>query len=242
MVYFFSDVHLGYFRRADDRRREDTLLRFLDSIAGDAERIFIVGDLFDYWFEYNTVIPKYFYRTLAALERLVRQGVAIEYVMGNHDFGHQQFFAQEFGIAVERGDITRTLGGKRFFIAHGDGKVSNDKGYLLLRAILRNKLSVKLFQWIHPDVGIGLAMRSSRASRLYTDAKEYGGSDGLQEFAAAKIAGGFDYIVMGHRHLAGKYHIGDGCYINLGHWFGDAPTYARFDGSETELLIFGETP
>jgi len=239
MVYFFSDVHLGYLPRAHDRAREDMLLQFLEYIARDAARIFIVGDLFDYWFEYSTVIPKYFYRTLAALERLARAGIPIEYLMGNHDFGHQRFFGEEIGIAVERGDIERTIGGKRFFIAHGDGKVSNDTGYLILRAILRNKVSIKLFQWIHPDLGIGLATMSSRKSRLYTDAKEYGAEDGLMEFAARKIAEGFDYVVMGHRHLAGKYRLGNGFYINPGHWLGSAPpTFARFDGSDMELMTF----
>lgn len=243
MVYFFSDVHLGYLRRADDRVREDMLLQFLDYIARDAERIFIVGDLFDYWFEYSTVIPKYFYRTLAALERLARSGIPIEYLMGNHDFGHQRFFGEEIGITIERGDIERTLGGKRFFIAHGDGKVKNDTGYLILRAILRNKISIKLFQWIHPDIGIGLATQSSRKSRLYTDAKEYGTEDGLMEFATEKIAEGFDYVIMGHRHLAGIYPSGGGYYVNLGHWLGSSPpTFARFDGRNVELMTFASLP
>lgn len=239
MTYFFSDVHLGYYTRSDDRRREDVLLQFLEHIARDAERIYIAGDLFDYWFEYNSVIPKYFYRSLAAVERIVRSGVKVEYLMGNHDFGHQRFFAEEFGITIERGDIECEIGGKRFFIAHGDGKVKNDNGYLILRAILRNKLSIKLFQWLHPDIGIWLATRSSRASRVYTDAKEFSAEDGLYEFAEKKIAAGFDYVIMGHRHRAGKYRIGKGCYVNLGHWLGNSPpTYARFNGNEIELLSF----
>lgn len=239
MIYFFSDVHLGYYPRNADRRREDILLRFLDHIADDAEKIYIVGDLFDYWFEYNTVIPKYFYRSLAAIERMARSGIEIEYIMGNHDFGHQRFFAEEFGIIVAHGDIECKIKGKRFFLAHGDGKVKNDTGYLILRAILRNRISVKLFQWLHPDVGIWLATHSSRASRTYTDAKEFGSEDGLSGFAAEKIAEGYDYVIMGHRHLAGKYQIGNGCYVNLGHWLSDAPpTYAQFNGSEIELLNY----
>ncbi|GAB1430488.1 UDP-2,3-diacylglucosamine diphosphatase [Ignavibacteria bacterium] len=239
MTYFFSDVHLGYYIRSADRRREDMLIQFLEHISQDAEKIYIVGDLFDYWFEYNTVIPKYFYRSVAAMERIVRSGTKIEYLMGNHDFGHQRFFAEEIGITIERGDIECEIGNKRFFIAHGDGKVKNDGGYLILRAILRNKLSIKLFQWLHPDVGIWLASRSSRASRRYTDAKEFGTEDGLSEFAAKKITEGFDYVIMGHRHHAGKYRLGNGWYLNLGHWLGNAPpTYARFDGSDVELLDY----
>ncbi len=239
MVYFFSDIHLGYQQRSCDRKREDLFLQFLDRIASDATQIFVVGDLFDYWFEYNTVIPKYFYRTLAALERLVRSGINVEYIMGNHDFGHQYFFFEEIGIYVERGDIEKTINGKKFYIAHGDGKVKNDGAYLLLRSILRNKISVKLFQWIHPDIGICLASRSSRASRDYTDAKEFGENDGLMEFATQKIAEGFDYVIMGHRHLAMLRKIGKGSYVNLGHWLGaNKPTYARFNGTNVELLNF----
>lgn len=236
MVYFFSDVHLGLGSRDSDRRREQELLRFLDAIAHDCERLVIVGDLFDYWFEYSTVTPKYFFRTLTALASFSERGVKIDYLMGNHDFGHQDFFEKELGIPIHHSDISLTLGNKEFYIAHGDGKAYNDTGYLILRAILRNKLSIKLFQWIHPDIGIWLASGSSHASRTYTDDKDYSERDGLQDFAEKKISEGYDYVIMGHRHRAMVKDFDGGTYINLGHWLALPATFARFDGEKLELL------
>jgi len=236
MVYFFSDVHLGFGSRETDRLREQELLRFLTAIASDCERLVIVGDLFDYWFEYSTVIPKYYFRTLTALAQLRACGTIIDYVMGNHDFGHQDFFEKELNIPINHNDITLTLNSKKFYIAHGDGKAYNDTGYLILRAILRNKLSKKLFRWLHPDIGIWLASGSSHASRIYTDEKDYTKRDGLQDFAEKKISEGYDYVIMGHRHHASVMNFGNGTYINLGHWLAQPATFARFDGEKLELL------
>jgi UDP-2,3-diacylglucosamine hydrolase len=236
MVYFFSDVHLGLGSRQSSRRREQELLRFLDAIKSDCERLVIVGDLFDYWFEYSTVIPKYYFRILTTLSSFREQGITIDYLMGNHDFGHQDFFEKELDIPIHHNDISLTLGEKKFYIAHGDGKAYNDTGYLILRAILRNKLSIKLFQWLHPDIGIWLASGSSHASRAYTDDKEYGKRDGLQDFAEKKINEGYDFVIMGHRHRAAKINFNSGTYINLGHWLAQPATFARFDGKTVELL------
>jgi len=131
MIYFFSDVHLGLGTREEYRHREDILLDFLAMIRHDCERLYIVGDLFDYWFEYKTVVPKYFFRTITALYNLRRDGIAIEYLMGNHDFGHHTFFRDELDIPIHTDDITTTLHGKSFYIAHGDGKAYNDTGYFV---------------------------------------------------------------------------------------------------------------
>ena len=236
MIYFFSDVHLGLGSRESDRRRERELLRFLDAITADCERLIIVGDLFDYWFEYSTVTPKYHFRTLTALANLRERGVIIDYIMGNHDFGHQSFFEDELDIPIHHDDISLTLSGKKFYIAHGDGKAYNDTGYSILRAILRNKLSIKLFQWLHPDIGIWLASGSSHASRTYTDDKDYSPRDGLQDFAEKKISEGYDYVIMGHRHRSTVKTFAGGTYINLGHWLKTPATFGRFDGEKMELL------
>ena len=132
MIYFFSDVHLGLLSRAEDKIREELLLKFLDKIRNDCERLFIVGDLFDYWFEYKTVIPKYFFRTIHMLYEMRREGIEIEYVMGNHDFGHKDFFQSELDIYVHKDDIERELYGNKFYISHGDGKSHKDTGYKIL--------------------------------------------------------------------------------------------------------------
>lgn len=239
MVYFLSDVHLGYGEPLAARRREELLIALLDAIVPTAEQLYIVGDLFDYWFEYRTVLPREFFRTVAALDRVRRQGVIIEYVIGNHDFGHRDFFECELGIPIHWQDIERTIGGKRFFIAHGDGKVAGDRGYLILRAILRSRVANALYRWIHPDLGIGLASLSSRKSRQYTAERDYGEADSLAAFAQEKICcEGFDYVVMGHRHKVtvesysnGVHH---GVYVNLGDWLSE-PHVGIFDGEHLRL-------
>jgi UDP-2,3-diacylglucosamine hydrolase len=234
MIYFISDVHLGVEERKQDKIREDLLLRFLSNISDNCETLFIVGDLFDYWFEYKTVIPRYYYRTLTALHDMRKRGIGIEYVMGNHDFGHRDFFRDELDIPIFTDDIERTLYGRKFYISHGDGKAFNDNGYLLLKKVLRNPVSQKLFNLIHPDLGIRLASGTSRTSRSYTGKKDFGELEGQGNFARKKIDEGFDYVIMGHRHIAEMTPYGRGYYINLGEWIKE-PTYAEFDGAQVRL-------
>src|ERR1041385_8713037 len=168
--YFISDCHLGFGRdRAQDHEREDRLIAVLEKIKaaakiGEARHLFIVGDLFDSWFEYRQVIPMRHVRTLALLSE-IRKLIPVEYLMGNHDFGHRKYFRDELGIPVYSGDIERELLGKKFYIAHGDGKALNDTGYLILRKILRNKFLLWGYSWLHPDIGIWIAERMSGGSR-----------------------------------------------------------------------------
>ena len=171
MFYFISDLHLGVFEREKDKKREDLFLKLLERLSKDADTIYLVGDIFDYWFEYKTVVPAFFYRTLNAIHELVEKGIKIEYLMGNHDFGHKDFFKNEFDIDIEKDDIVREINGKRFYISHGDGKAKNDIGYSILKSVLRNPVSNKLYRIIHPDIGIGVASGSSKKSRKYTDQK-----------------------------------------------------------------------
>ena len=158
--------------------------------------------------------------------------------MGNHDFGHQRFFQEELDIDVHHDDITLTINSKKFYISHGDGKAYNDTGYLILKKILRHKLSIKLFQYLHPDIGIWLASRSSYASRKYTDDKDFSRRDGLRDFAEKKIQEGIDYVIMGHKHEESIQQFGKGTYINLGHWLDLPASYASFDGKDLALQTF----
>lgn len=228
-VYFISDVHLGYGAVAEDRAREALLVKLLRRIGDDAAHLFIVGDLFDAWFDYRRVIPRNHIRTLATLAELRSRGLQITYLMGNHDFGHATFFRDDLGIEPFGGDIDVSIGKKRFYVAHGDGKAHNDNGYLRLRAVLRNKAIQALYRLLHPNMGIGLALTTSHSSRDYTTAKEYGAIDGLREFAAAKLEEGFDVVVMGHRHEVRTEEMHGGLYVNLGHWLGRSPTFGVYD-------------
>lgn len=235
MIYFVSDLHLGVLPRSEDKLREDKFLDFLDMIKADCKKLYLVGDIFDYWFDYKTVIPKEFYRTLAKLKELSDIGIEIEYLMGNHDFGHRSFFRRELGIEVIESDIEREHNGKKFYISHGDGKADNDTGYLILRSILRNKVANLLYRIIHPDVGIAVASGSSKKSRAHTSSKEYGENEGMVNFAKKKLEEGFDYVIMGHRHKKLVLNHSGGVYINLGEWIIE-PSYGKFDGEKFELI------
>ncbi len=233
--YFISDCHLGFGSDPEeDRARERRLLAVLEKIedeakAGTVGGLFIVGDLFDSWFEYRQVIPRRHIRTISMLAR-IREYIPVEYLMGNHDFGHKDYFVKELNIPIYPGDIEKVLNGKRFYIAHGDGKALNDTGYIILRSILRNKFLLWCYSWLHPDIGIWAAERISGGSRSYTDNRDaLQKQDGLRIFAEKKIHEGFDYVIMGHRHKAEITNIGGkGTYINLGDWL-KSYTYGVFD-------------
>lgn len=235
-VTFFSDVHLGYGSRADDAERERLLVKFLLRAASDSDHIVIAGDLFDVWFDYRHVIPSHHVRTLAVLADVVRGGIGVTYLMGNHDFGHRSYFRDELGIFVDSGDVDLTINQRRIYVSHGDGKAQNDTGYLILRSLLRSRWAQTLYRWVHPSLGIALASSTSHGSRDYTGQKDYGPHDGLRDFAEQRLNEGYDYVVMGHRHRACEERIGSGTYVNLGHWLDNHPTFARYDDT-TGLVL-----
>jgi UDP-2,3-diacylglucosamine hydrolase len=245
MIYFISDLHLGLGDRTEDRERERELLRFLALAKPDCERLFIVGDLFDYWFEYATVVPHNHVRTLAALADYADNGIPVDYLIGNHDFGHHSFFRDELGITIHHGDLETTLNGKRFYLAHGDGKAFNDRGYLILRSVLRNKTALWLWKWLHPDLGVGFASSVSRKSRAHTSEKQFGNErDGLECFAEEQILKhGCDVVIMGHLHKPIRQQFetptASGVYINTGDWLHHR-TYADFDGEVVRLRLIDD--
>ncbi len=239
MIYFISDIHLGFHNRQTDKILEDKLIQFLGTIKQN-ETLIIVGDLFDYWFDYQKVIPSNYYRTLTKLQELRKNKVEIIYLIGNHDFGHFKFFSEELDIEPIEKDFEIELIGKKFYLSHGDGKSYNDNGYKALKLILRNKLAQRMYRWLHPDFGIWLASGSSRKSRHYTDTKDYGTRDGLKDFAFRKIDEGFDYVVMGHRHKLEMLKYKNGIYINLGTWL-SKPVYGVFDGNQFQIIDISDS-
>ena len=235
-VYLFiSDIHLGLQDIAQEEAKEKKLVHFLKFAETNCDELFIVGDLFDYWFEYKRVYQKGFYRTLAALKDLSEKNIKFHYFIGNHDFLHRDFFEKEFGAIMHPDRSSFELNGKKFFIAHGDGMVSNDMGYNILKWILRNKFFQWLYYLIHPDLGIGIASKTSKSSRVYTDKKNYGEIDGLYEAAKKKIDEGFDYVLFGHLHKRIWQTYKNGNYINLGSWL-DKPCYGVFKNQKFEIV------
>jgi UDP-2,3-diacylglucosamine hydrolase len=233
-TYFISDVHLGLASRDQEKAKENRLLDFLQGIFPTAETLFIVGDLFDFWFEYKTVIPKGFHRTLAALQNMTDAGKTVHYLTGNHDFWMNDYFSRELGMIVHKNEFEIVQQGKRLFLHHGDGLTDNDLGYKIIKPILRNRFNVWLYRWLHPDIGVRLAKGSSRTSREYTSHKDYGEEEGMIREAARKIQDGVDIVIMGHRHKPNVLKIDNGLYINLGDWI-TYNTYAVLENGVMEL-------
>jgi len=235
---FISDIHLGLQSSAVEKRKERLLVDFLKLAQEEAKELYIVGDLFDYWFEYKRVYQKGFFRTLTALQDLTENGVKVHYLIGNHDFMHRNFFREEIGAIMYEEPVEVLIDGKKFFIGHGDGLVKNDYGYLILKKIMRNKLLQKIYSWLHPDLGVSLASNTSKSSRDYTTKKNYGEEDGLFEAAKLKIDEGFDFVLFGHLHNRCFIEYKKGFYINLGSWL-DVPCYGIYKNNKFEIVDFG---
>ncbi|MBI4810111.1 MAG: UDP-2,3-diacylglucosamine diphosphatase, partial [Ignavibacteriales bacterium] len=195
-----------------------------------------VGDLFDAWIEYRTVIPKGFHRILAKLDELSAKGISIHFLAGNHDCWYRDYFQNEIGMKTYHEPFHITVDGKKIFIHHGDGLAKNDAGYRILKKIVRNKFSIWLFSWLHPDLGLKLARSSSKTSRGHSSNKHYGEEDGMLKFAREKIHEGFDYVIMGHRHVPIMKDFDHGTYINLGDWI----THNRYAKLENGSLTLHE--
>ncbi len=225
---FISDIHLGLQQKEIEKVKERKLVKLLNFAAENCCELFIVGDLFDYWFEYRRVYQKGYFRTLTALQDLTEAGIKVNYIIGNHDFMHRNFFEDEIGVKLFHDGIERVLNGKKFFIAHGDGLVINDTGYNILKKIMRNKLLQNLYSLIHPDFGVALASNTSKTSRDYTAKKDYGELDGLFDAAKLKIDQGYDYVLFGHLHKRIFEYYKNSAYINLGSWL-DTPCYGIFN-------------
>ena len=242
-VYFLSDFHLGAPNEVESRKREDRLVRFLQAARKDAGVIFIVGDIFDFWFEYKTVVPKGFVRLLGTLAQMSDEGIQLHIFTGNHDLWMHDYLAKELNAKVHFEPQEFSINNKQFLIGHGDGLGPGDKGYKRLKKIFTNPVCQWLFRWLHPDAGIQLANYFSQKSRAKTgNADEiFLGEDKewliLYTKEKAKTME-VDYFVFGHRHYAIDFKINERSrYINLGDWI-RLNTYAVFDGDTMQLLTW----
>lgn len=234
--YFFSDVHLGFGSREVEKIKEKRLLKFLDKISIDAEKIYIVGDLFDCWIEYRKAVPKGYYRTLSKLNEITESGTEINFISGNHDFWTNTYLRDDVGLILHD-KMETIIEGRKFYIIHGDGLSGNDIGYRLLKMVLRNRVNQFLYSCIHPDIGLTIAQSSSRKSRFHS-ADNSRGSKGMLDFAKNKIHEGFDFVVMGHYHKPQSTEINingrSGYYITLGDWI-ENYTYGEFSSGEFRI-------
>jgi len=242
-IFFLSDFHLGTPDRLTSLQREKYIIRFLDSIQHEASEIFIVGDLFDFWFEYKTVVPKGYVRILGKLATMTDAGISIQFFVGNHDMWMKNYFEKELSIPVYYEPKIFLRNGKKFLIGHGDGLGPGDGGYKFLKKIFRNKFSQTLFGILPPAIGVGVANYFSRKSRAVADQSEakFWGENGewLIQYCKRKMEKEtYDYMIFGHRHLPIDFAFPNGSrYVNLGDWI-NYFTYASFDGSTLSLQSF----
>lgn len=242
-VYFLSDFHLGAPDHTTSLSREKKIVGFLNDIKEDAAVIFILGDLFDFWYEYKKVIPKGFVRVLGKLAELTDSGITIYFFTGNHDMWMNGYFEQELDIQVFHEPKAFSFNDKSFLIGHGDGLGPGDYRYKFLKKVFRNKISKALFGAMHPSWGIGLANYFSRKSRAATGTgdEHFLGAD--KEWLIIYCRNilqnqHYDYFVFGHRHLPIEYKLNEkSCYINTGDWI-KYNSYASFDGESMSLRYF----
>lgn len=233
-LYFISDAHLGAGDAAAERRKLTLLLTLLADVLRERADLYIVGDLFDFWYEYRSVVPRGYHRLYQALEDLRRAGCGVTYLAGNHDFAIGDFFSRDLDVTVLRDDLGFTAQNQRFYLFHGDGLAVRDGGYRLLKRVLRSPLSQRLYRVLHPDLGYAIARRFSHGSRDYTSGRDYGETDGMRIEAERRISSGIDIVIMGHRHVPCREVIGSGVYVNLGDWLSHF-TYAICRDGEIAL-------
>jgi UDP-2,3-diacylglucosamine hydrolase len=243
-IYFASDLHLGTPDHASSLARERLFIQWLDMAATDAAEIYLVGDTFDFWHDYKTVVPKGFVRLLGKLAELSDRGIRLHIFTGNHDLWFNGYFESELGAKVYRSPIERSYGGRSFLIGHGDGLGPGDHGYKFIKKVFTNPVCQWLFRWLHPDLGTRLASYLSYKSRFGNGAhaqEQFHGEENewLAQYAKEKLKEKhYDYFIFGHRHLPIDIPIqGVSRYINLGDWL-DYNSYAVWDGSQLELKYF----
>jgi UDP-2,3-diacylglucosamine hydrolase len=239
-VYFSSDNHLGAPTQELSKPREKKFVQWLDEVKEDAAAIFLLGDLFDFWFEYKHVVPKGFVRVLGKLAEIRDSGIPIYFFVGNHDLWMNSYFEDELNIPVFHQPKEFIFNNKTFLIGHGDGLGPGDKGYKRMKKVFTNPFSKWLYRWFHPDLGVPLAQHLSVKNKLISgddDAKFLGEeNEWLVQYAKRKLESKhYDYFVFGHRHLPMSIEVGkDSTYHNLGDWI-NYYTYGVFNGNTFEL-------
>ncbi|MEN8124727.1 MAG: UDP-2,3-diacylglucosamine diphosphatase [Bacteroidota bacterium] len=239
-IYFASDQHFGAPNVEESRIREKIFINWLDVVKNDAEAIFLLGDLFDFWFEYDKVVPKGFIRVLGKLAEIRDSGIPIYFFVGNHDLWMRDYFEIEFNIPTYHQPKEFTFNNKTFLIGHGDGLGPGDKGFKRMKKVFTNPFSKWLYKWLHPDIGVRLAQYLSTKNKLISgeeDVKFLGeDKEWLVQYAKRKLeTKHYDYFLFGHRHFPMEIQVGQKSkYINTGDWISHF-TYAVFDGVEMVL-------
>lgn len=239
-IYFSSDNHLGAPTAEESHYREKKFVAWLDHVSEDAAAIFLLGDLFDFWFEYKHVVPKGFVRVLGKLAQLRDRGIPVYFFVGNHDLWMNDYFQQELDIPVYHKPKEFLFNDKKFLIGHGDGLGPGDKGFKRMKKVFTNPFAKWLYRWLHPDLGVPLAQYFSVKNKAISGEEdvEFLGEEKewLLQYCRHKLKSQhYDYFIFGHRHLPLDFKLKENStYMNLGDWI-NFYTYGVFDGENLEL-------
>ena len=238
-IYFASDFHLGSPNLKESLEREKKIISWLNEIEKDAKSIYLLGDIFDFWFEYKKVVPKGFVRFLAKLVDLIEKGIDIHYVVGNHDMWMRDYLEQEIGLKVHFQEFIIEQNHKLIFIGHGDGLGKGDYKYKVLKLIFSSKICKWLFSRLHPNFGISLGQAWSNKSKRKKETLVNEDKEILVEYCKEQQKNNpVDYYVFGHRHIPMNIKIDERCnYINLGDWVHHY-SYAVYSDKKLELRKF----
>ncbi|MDR1808821.1 MAG: UDP-2,3-diacylglucosamine diphosphatase [Prevotella sp.] len=246
-IYFLADAHLGsawHAKHSSEHEVERKLCRWFDRAKTDAKAIYLLGDIFDYWFEYKHVVPRGFVRVLGKIAELTDAGIEVHFFIGNHDIWLTDYLEKECGMFIYRQPLVCDINGQKFYLAHGDGLGDDSKSFKIIRALFHSKLCRKLFAAIHPRWAVGFAHKWSNHSRATGGTDDYLGEDRehLVLFAKKhlKIAPHINYFIFGHRHILLDLMLASACrVIILGDWL-NCFSYAVFDGQNLALEVFEE--
>ncbi|MBL7047126.1 MAG: UDP-2,3-diacylglucosamine diphosphatase [Candidatus Marinimicrobia bacterium] len=240
-IYFISDTHLRLTQSGKEEEKRRNLISFIEHVIDKKGTLFIVGDFFDYWFEYKYVIPKAYFDVLTTLHRANERGIEINYVLGNHDYWVGDFIKNKIFTEVYSNNLNLEINGKIFHITHGDGITSWHRGYRIMKKIIRSRVLIFLYRWIHPDLGYSFARWVSRTGRHPIHTEEYNASvlKELQSYAEEQWKNSADHVIFGHYHQAKHVINNKGTFMVLGDWIIHR-TFGLFDGNEFSLNYWRE--
>lgn len=241
-IYFASDFHLGLKAGGDPAEREKKVVRWLNAIAPEAREVFLVGDIFDFWWEYKLVVPRGFTRFLGTVSAMTDSGVPVHFFTGNHDMWVGNYLSDECGVTIHTTPYTQTIDGKKFHIAHGEGLGSKSTSYKILLSIFRNKPLRVMYSMLHPSIGVGIGHKWSLSSRLGKGTTmDFLGEEkeDLIRYSRSVLENDkIDYFVFGHRHLALEYTLEQGSHIIfLGDWIKEG-SFAEWNSNGLILRVF----
>jgi UDP-2,3-diacylglucosamine hydrolase len=241
-IYFASDFHLGLHTGSSPLDREKKVVRWLKSVAGDAKEIYLLGDIFDFWWEYRLVVPRGYTRFLGTVSEITDSGVPVHFFTGNHDMWVRDYLSSECGMIIHTSPVNTVFNGRTFHLAHGEGLGTKEAGYKILLSIFRNKTLQAMYSSLHPSIGVGIGHMWSLSSRLGKGLEQqfYGEeNEDLIRYANSVLDTlPVEYFIFGHRHLAMKYTLRQTVEIVfLGDWIKHG-SYAEWDGSVLTFKMF----